>query len=244
MAARFFKGEEPIGQRILIQEVAPAGAALGPEIPWHVVGIVASEKVTTLDDTSPGVYVSLDQSPTPFMNLVVRAHVDPATLARAIRDGVWKVSRDQPLPEMRTLTDIKTTSTAAERLRTAVLLAFALVAMVLAAVGIYGVISYSVAQRTREIGIRTALGAHSGAIARSVIGHGMALACGGLILGGVAALALTRLLAGFLFGVTAMDPVTFVGAALLLLTVATVACYLPARRAARLDPLTALRRLE
>jgi len=244
MAARFFKGEEPIGQRILIQEVAPAGAALGPEIPWQVVGIVANEKVTTLDDTSPGVYVSVDQSPTPFMNLVVRARVDPATLARAIGDGVRKVSGDQPLPEMRTLTDIKTTSTAAERLRTSVLLAFALVAMVLAAVGIYGVISYSVAQRTREIGIRTALGAHSGAIARSVIGHGLALACGGLILGSVAALALTRLLTGFLFGVTAMDPATFVGAALLLMTVAAAACYLPARRAARLDPLTALRRLE
>jgi putative ABC transport system permease protein len=242
MANRFFKDEEPIGKRILVQEIVYAKPELGPEIPWEVVGVIADEKIGGLDDTrSAGMYVSYAQSTTTFMNLVVRGSVNPETLQQAIRHEVQQVDRDQPLTDFRTMEQIKTESVANNRLRTTLLGVFAGIALLLAAIGIYGVISYSVAQRTHEMGVRLALGASRGNILGLIIRNGMLLSGLGLAIGLAGAFGLTRLLTTLLFGVTPTDPVTMAGMAALLVTVALVACYFPARRATVVDPLVALR---
>jgi putative ABC transport system permease protein len=242
MASRFFAGEEPIGQRILVQEIVPGRPALGPEIPWEVVGVVADEKTGSLDgNAQAGMYVPFEQSPSTFVSLVVRAHVEPSSLQRALGQAVHEINKDQPLSDVLTLEQIKDESAASNRLRTMLLGIFAVFAVLLAAIGIYGVISYTVVQRTHEIGIRAALGANTGALLRLILGNGMTLAALGLALGLAGALGLSRLLATLLFGVTPRDPVTLGAAAAVLAGVAFLACYVPARRAARLDPLVALR---
>ena len=244
MATRYFADQDPIGQRLLIQEIVPGSPALGPEIPWEVVGVIADERTGSLDGTfRPGVYVSLEQSPSFFVGMVVRSRIDPESLQRAITQAVREVDKNQPLSDVRTLEQIKTESVAQNRLRTMLLGLFAALALVLSTVGIYGVISYSVAQRTHEIGIRSALGAGGGRLLGLVMGQGMALALAGLALGFAGSLGLTRLLATLLFGVGARDPLTMAAAAGLLTCVALVACYIPARRAANLDPLVALREM-
>ena len=242
MVSRFFAGEEPIGQRILVQEIVPGRPALGPEIPWEIVGIVADEKTGSLDgNASAGMYVPIEQSPSTFVSLVVRAHIDPSSLQRALGQAVHDVNKDQPLSDILTLEQIKDESAASNRLRTMLLGIFAAFALLLSAIGIYGVISYTVVQRTHEIGIRAALGASTGTLLRLILGHGMLLAAIGLAVGLAASLGLARLLGSLLFGVTPRDPLTMGAAAVMLACVAFLACYVPARRAAKLDPLVALR---
>jgi putative ABC transport system permease protein len=244
LATRYFANQDPIGQRLLIQDIIPGSPALGPEIPWEIVGVIADERTGSLDGTTrPGVYVPLDQSPSFFVGLVVRSHVEPESLQRAIAQAVRELDKNQPVTDVKTLEQIKTESSAQNRLRTMLLGIFATLALVLSAVGIYGVISYSVAQRTHEIGIRAALGAGGGRLLRLVMGQGMALALAGLALGFAGSLGLTRLLSTLLFGVGARDPLTMTAAAGLLAAVALAACYIPARRAAKLDPLVALREM-
>jgi putative ABC transport system permease protein len=244
MASRYFANQDPIGQRLLIEEIVPGSPALGPEIPWEIVGVIADERTGSLDGTfRPGVYVSLEQSPSFFVGLVVRSRVEPESLQRAITQAVHELDRNQPVTDVRTLEQIKTESSAQNRLRTMLIGVFAALALVLSAVGIYGVISYSVAQRTHEIGIRSALGAGGGRLLRLVLGQGMALAVGGLALGCAGSLGLRRLLETLLFGVGARDPLTMAASAGLLACVALAACYIPARRAAKLDPLVALREM-
>jgi predicted permease len=242
MAKRFFKDEDPIGKRVLVQEIIYGKPQLGPEIPWEIVGMIADEKVNGLDDTkSAGMYVSYAQSPTQFMNLVVKGIVNPETLQQAIRHEVQQVDRNQPLTDIRTMEQIKTESVASNRLRTMLLGVFAGIALLLAAIGIYGVISYSVAQRTHEMGVRLALGASRRDILGLIVGNGMLLAGIGLAIGGAGALALTRLLTTLLFGVSATDPWTMSATAVLLVSVSALACFVPARRATAVDPLVALR---
>jgi putative ABC transport system permease protein len=242
MAKRFFKDEDPVGKRVLVQEIIYGKPQLGPEIPWEIVGMIADEKVNGLDDTkSAGMYVSYAQSPTQFVNLVVKGIVNPETLQQAIRHEVHQVDRDQPLTDIRTMEQIKTESVASNRLRTMLLGVFAGIALLLAAIGIYGVISYSVAQRTHEMGVRLALGASRRDILGLIVGNGMLLAGIGLAIGGAGALALTRLLTTLLFGVSATDPWTMSGTAVLLVSVSALACFVPARRATAVDPLVALR---
>ena len=183
----------------------------------------------------------MDQSPSTFVSLVVRAVIAPDALSRAITDAVHAVDRNQAVTDVRTLEQIKTESSSSSKLRTMLLAVFASLALVLSAVGIYGVISYTVAQRAHEIGVRAALGASSGALVRMVLAGGMTLAGVGLVVGAAGALALTRLLGTLLVGVSARDPITLVAAAVVLSAVAFLACYVPARRAAKLDPLVALR---
>jgi putative ABC transport system permease protein len=242
MATRTFEGENPIGQHILVQEIVPGRPALGDEIPWEVVGVVADEKTSGLaGGPSAGMYVPMAQSPSTEANLVVRAHVDPATLQRAIGQAIHEINRNQSIADMLTLEQIKDQSAANNKLRTLLLAMFAALAVLLSALGIYGVLSYTVAQRTHEIGIRSALGATSGTLLRLVLGGGMKLTLAGLVLGVAGSLALTQVLSSLLFGVSARDPLTMLGAAALLTAVAFLACYVPARRAAKLDPLSALR---
>jgi putative ABC transport system permease protein len=242
MATRYFADQDPIGQRLLIQEIVPGRPQLGPEIPWEIVGVIADERTGSLDsDVRPGVYVSMEQSPTYFVSAVIRARVEPETLQRAIGAAVHQLDRNQPVIEARTLEQIKSESAAGNRLRTMLLGVFAGLALLLSAVGIYGVISYTVVQRTHEIGVRAALGANAVMLQRLVLGHGMTLAVLGLALGLAGSLAMTRLLSSLLFGVGARDPLTMLSAAAILALVAFLACYIPAWRAANLDPLAALR---
>ncbi len=244
MAKRYFPGEDPIAKRILIQQIIPGKTQLGPEIAWEVVGVVADETVGNLDDerkNNPGLYVTDEQSPTYFHALVVRAAMDPALLTQALGKTIHKINKDQAVAEVKTLEQIKSQSMATNRLRTLLLSVFAGIAVLLSAIGIYGVISYSVVQRTHEIGIRAALGASTGDVLGLVLRSGMILAGMGLILGFGGALGLTRLLATLLFGVQARDPLTIATVAGILSAVALIACYIPAQRAARVDPLIALR---
>ncbi|MEO8126177.1 MAG: ABC transporter permease [Bryobacteraceae bacterium] len=242
MAKRYFNGQDPIGKRILIQEIIPGKQELGPEVPWEVVGMIADEKISGLDDDkSGGLYVAYAQSPTLGVDLVVRGAMDPVGLQKAIEAEVHQINKDQPLTNIKTMDAIKSESVGSSRLRTMLLGVFAGIALLLASIGIYGVISYSVVQRTHELGVRSALGASGGELLRLVIGGGMLLTGVGVVVGLAGAFALTRLLSSFLFGVTATDPLTIGAVAALLGSVALLACFVPARRAAKVDPLIALR---
>jgi len=242
MARRYFKGEDPLGKRILIQEILYGQPGLGPEIPWEVVGIVGDEQTGSLiDNKSPGVYVTFDQSPTNDLNMVLRASLDPRTLTSAIHAAVHAVDKDQAIADLQTLEEIKSGTVSSDRMQTMLLAIFAALALLLAAIGIYGVIGYSVTQRTHELGIRAALGASRGSLLGMVIRRGMQLTLIGLAIGVAGALALTRLLASLLFGISPRDPVTLIAVAAVLSAVALLACYIPARRAAAVDPLVALR---
>jgi putative ABC transport system permease protein len=242
MVKRYFKKQDPIGQRIMIQEIVPGKTQLGPEVPWQVVGVIADENVAGLtDDGSAGIYVTNEQSPQYGMSLVVRTGMDPLTLDHGMRAAIHEVDPDQPLTDVRTLEQVKSESVASDKLQTRLLGIFAAAAMLLAAIGIYGVIAYAVVQRTHEMGIRAALGASAGNLLRLVLTSGMALAAAGLALGFLGAVAVTRLMSNLLFGVSPRDPATLAVVAALLGCVAFIACLIPARRATKVDPVVALR---
>ena len=207
------------------------------------MGVVKDEKVGNVDDTrdNPGIYVTNEQSPVFFQSIIVRAAMDPKRLQQAIEGAVHQVNKDQALTNIRTLDQIKTESMATNRLNSLMLGGFAGVALLLSAIGIYGVISYSVVQRTHEIGIRAALGASTGNVLGLILKAGMLMAAAGLVIGFLGALALTRLITTLLFGVSARDPITIAGVGAILATVALFACYVPARRAAKVDPMICLR---
>jgi putative ABC transport system permease protein len=243
MVRKYLPNQNPLGKRILIQQIIPGKTQLGPEIAWEVVGVVADERVTNLDAKrdNPGVYVTNDQSPVYFGGVVVRASMNPAFLQKAIRKAVYDVNKEQPLTDMKTLDQLKSESMVGDRLRSILLGLFAAIALALSAVGIYGVVSYTVAQRTNEIGIRAALGASSGNLLGLALRGGMWMMLAGLALGFAGALGFARLLSTLLFGVGAWDTATMAAVALLLACVGLMACFIPARRAARVDPMVALR---
>jgi len=202
---------------------------------------VADEKVGSLDSTSAGVYVSYAQSPIVGLSLLARGSGNPDQLIRSIQQAIWRINKNQALPDARTLEQIKVESTGATRLRTVLLAVFAGLALLLAAIGIYGVLSYVTAQRTQELGVRAALGASASDIVRLVIRGGTTPVVAGLAIGGYGALGLTRLLQGLLYETSPTDAATMLAVSAVLLPVALLACYLPARRASRVDPMTALR---
>jgi putative ABC transport system permease protein len=215
----------------------------------QIVGVVGDLRDLGLEgEPAPHVYVPLDQVPedgagalTNSQYWLLRTTVDPMTLADAVRREIRAVDSNVPASTVRTMEQYLSASVASRRFNLWLLMVFAGVALVLAGTGLYGVISYDVTQRRREIGIRMALGAQPGDVFRLVIGQGMRLAVAGVALGVGAALAMARLITSLLFGVGATDPPTFVGVALLQMLVALIACYVPARRATRLDPIAALR---
>jgi putative ABC transport system permease protein len=238
-ARRFYPNEDPVGKRI--KRGGPNSAR-----PWKtIVGVVRQVRNQRLDATSlPQAYFPVLQEADEMFNLsfAVRASgSDPSALAPSVRAAVLAVDRNQPIFDVKPLRQIVSDSIALKRLALMLLVVFAVVAVLLAASGIYGVMAYAVTQRTREIGIRMALGAQTGDVLRLVLRQGLTLAGAGVALGWAAALGLTRLMEKLLYGVSATDPLTFAGVAALLVVIALLACYLPARRAARVDPLIALR---
>jgi putative ABC transport system permease protein len=242
LARREFPDEDPIGRRILVREIVPGQTEFGQEVAWEIVGVVAGEKITGLgDEISAGMYVSNQQSPTYGINLIVRAGVPPQSLQKAVRSALDSVNRDQALGDVRTLEQIVAQSMLGNRVVSALLAAFASVALLLAAVGIYGVMSYAAAQRTHEMGIRAALGARAGSLRALIFQAGMRLTLIGLALGLAGTFAATRVLSSMLYGVDAYDALTIAVVAAVLSVVAGVACFLPAWRITKADPLEALR---
>jgi putative ABC transport system permease protein len=238
-ARRFFPGEDPIGKRINFGDNADQ-----TQNPWRtIVGVVADTRRNGFDrEPRPESYMPLLQRSPGWAIYVVRtSSPDPTTLVTAVRNAVRGIDPDQPIFGIKTMDQVMNETTAQRRLNTILLGTFAGLALVLAAVGIFGVMNYSVTQRTHEIGIRMALGAQRGDVLKLVVGQGMILACIGVAVGLFGAYALTRLLATMLYGVSATDPVVFVTVAGLLALVAVFACYLPALRASRVMPTVALR---
>ena len=242
LARREFPDEDPIGRRILVPEVVPGKNQLGREIAWEIIGVIAGERITGIGDPiSAGMYVSNQQSPTYGTNLIVRTGVPPQSLQRAVRSAVDSVNGDQALSDVRTLEQIVAQSMVGNRVMGLLLAAFASIALLLAAVGIYGVISYTTAQRTHEMGIRAALGAGAGNLRMLVFKGGMGLTSIGLAIGLAGTFAATRLMSSILYGVGPHDPLTIAAVAGVLLSVAALACFLPAWRITKADPMGALR---
>jgi putative ABC transport system permease protein len=231
-----FGGASPMGKRIRF-------GSDSPDTPWmEIVGVVGHVKNYGVDeDSRVEVYLPFEQSPVFAAVLVVRAEGDPAALSGPMREALREVDPELPMYAVRTLEEIVSDRTAQRRLAVTLITVFAALALALAAVGIYGVMSYAVAQRTQEIGIRMALGAERREILRMVLRHGTLMAVSGVLLGLAAAFVLARLITSLLFQTSAADPPTFSLVPLLLIAVAVLACYVPARRATRVDPLVALR---
>ncbi len=242
LAKREFPDESPIGRRILVRQIVPGKTEFGQEIAWEIVGVIASEKINGLGDaTSAGMYVSNRQNATYEINLLVRASMPPQSLQRAVRSAVDHVNRDQALNDVRTLEQIVDQSMLANRVSSTLLTGFSTMALLLAAVGTYGVISYTAGQRTHEMGIRAALGASPGHLRTLIFRGGMRLAVTGLTIGLIATIPATDVLSSMLYGVGTYDPLTLVVAAALLSAVAGFACFLPAWRITKADPIEALR---
>jgi putative ABC transport system permease protein len=235
-ARRYFPNEDPIGKRVDEQ------GSLAPKGYMTIIGVVASVRHTSLDaESKPTTYLSSAQSPWHTMVLTVRGKTDPTTLAAALRREVAAVDPDQPLSDVQTFEQVFDRAIAPQRFNSTLLAIFAALAMILATVGIYGVIAYTVSQRAHEMGVRIALGARTSDILRLVVGQAMKMTLIGVALGLVAALALTRMMSGLLFEVSASDPSVFALVALLLAAVALAASLIPARRATKVDPVVALR---
>jgi putative ABC transport system permease protein len=239
LARQIFKGENPVGRRIRANISFGTDDAAMREI----VGVVADVKSSSISgDPVPEVFAP--QTPADFigeMTVVVRTQNDPTSLALPLRSMVASMDKDLPLRDIKTLDEYVSASISAPRFETLLLGTFAALACVLTAIGLYGVISYSVAQRNREMGIRIALGAQRGSILRMVVREGAFLALAGTGAGLVASFFAVRLIRGQLFGTGATDPATFITVPLMMIAVALLASYIPARRATRVDPIVVLR---
>jgi putative ABC transport system permease protein len=247
LAKRLFGNADPIGKRLHPSRLNP-GQVAEPDrwtnvSNWaEIIGIAADVKSLNLDpQVETNVYVPYWQWPMQSPTLVVRTVGNPANFTAAINSEVKALNKGLPAPKVQTMNERLSDVVAEPRFQTLLLSLFGLVTLLLVSAGIYGVVSYSIAQRTHEIGVRMALGASPRAVLRLVLGQGLKLAAYGIALGLVGALAFTRLLKTLLFGVGTNDPRSFSLAVLLLISVVLFACYLPARRAACVDPLVALR---
>jgi len=235
LARTHFPDEDPIGKKLVIN-------MMDEPVPSEIIGIVKDTLHQGLDSKPRAMtYWPHPELAYSGMSLVIRAEGDPLGLAAGVQREVQSIDHDQPIAEIRTMDQLFAASIARSRFSTLLLAIFAGVAMVLASVGIYGVMSYTVTQRTHEMGIRLALGAQPLDVLRLIVGRGMLLAFTGVALGVGGAFALTRLLESLLFNVSATDPLTFASIAIIVVVIALLSCYIPARRASRVDPAIALR---
>jgi putative ABC transport system permease protein len=232
---RHFPNESPIGKKVTF------GVQSG-QVPREIVGVVGDVRHRGLHvDPAPVVYLPHAQGASGALHIVVRGDASTASLFPAVRRALFELNGTMPISAMTTLSDIVADSVRERRFHMVLLAAFALAGVALAALGLYGVISHATAERTKEIGVRVALGATPGDVVRMVLRQGAAVAIGGIAVGGLAAGALTQSLRGMLFGVTPLDPVTFGTGAALLIGVALLATWIPARRASRVDAVQALK---
>jgi predicted permease len=234
----YFPDSEPLGKRLKFP--APFGGSSYSMI--SIVGVIGDARTETLAETSlPQIYLSLYQRPAKDLAIFVRGRVDTAEIENGMREQVQAVNPELPVFGAQTLSDVVSDSLSERRFSMEVIGLFALTALLLAGLGIYGVIAYIVSERTHEIGIRLAIGAQRSSVLQMILREGLSLALAGAALGLVGALIVSRLMSGLLYGVKPTDPVTFVAVAVVLSAVALVACYIPARRAMRVDPIVALR---
>lgn len=231
MGRRFWPDQDPVGKRVLFGDSGPT-----------IVGVVGNIKHSGLEaELEPEMYLPFLQGPASSMVLVARTESAPIALVGPLRELVQSIDKDQPVGNFRTMEEVVSRSVAQPRFLTIILSVFAALALALAAVGVYGVVAFSVTQRTHEVGIRMALGAQPSDIRRLVLGEGMSLALIGVALGLLGSFAVTRAISGMLYQVSATDPTTFTLISLLLTGVALGASFIPARRAMKVDPVVALR---
>jgi len=235
MARQVWKGRDPVGTRLL-------GIEAKKNVPLLVVGIVGDTRDVTLSEAPrPNLYYPLAQAPASRLNLLVRTKTDSAKLAPMLRERIWSIDKDQPITNIQTMENVLAHSVAEPKFRTSLVGTFAVVGMLLATIGIYGVVSYSVSLRTREIGVRVAMGAQEKNVMQLVVGHGLRIAIMGIAVGLVGAFSLSKFLESLLYGVSSRDPWIFVGVTMILAATSILACWIPARRATKVDPLVALR---
>ena len=241
-AREYLSRVDPLAQRVVVQQLIPGATQLGPATAWQIVGVYRDVHNNGVHGKDfPEINVPFWQSPWPNAGIAVRTAGDPSSVANSIAAIVQSMDSDLPLDRVRTMDQLVDESLAGDRFATALLASFAVIALILAAIGIYGVMSFSVAQQTHEIGLRMALGAGPGQVLFLVLREGMLLALTGLALGLGGAYFVGRTMQSVLYGVTAIDPLAVGCVAVLLLGAAVVACYIPARRATQVDPMTALR---
>jgi putative ABC transport system permease protein len=235
-ARKYWPNEDPVGKRFTMN--------FSNWLPqYEIIGVVADIKTDGLNSPfTPEIYQSMSQTPSDDSELIIRTKGAPETFSTLVREEMKRFDRDIPLRNVRTMDDVIAGALWQSRLAAWLLGLFAALAALLAAAGLYGVMRYSISQRTNEIGIRMALGAQAADVLRMILREGAILLTVGMATGLVAAVALRRFLASYLFDVTATDPLTYIGVAALLAPAALLACYLPARRATKVDPLIALRR--
>jgi putative ABC transport system permease protein len=238
LAQRDFGNENPLGKRINFGN----SDSNGQPVWFEIVGVAANVRSLELrEEPAPEFYFSYLQNPFEKMSIVIRSAIEPEGLVAAVRQAVTEVDKSVPISDIKTMDHIVSEAVSQPRFNLFLLGLFSGVALLLSAAGIYGVTTYTVTQRTHELGIRLALGAQVGDVLKMILGQGMVVISVGIVIGLAASFALTRLLASLLFGVTATDPLTFTVIILLLMLVALSACYIPARRATKVDPLVALR---
>jgi len=232
LGRKFWGQESPLGKRVTIG---------GAKQPSEIVGVVGDVKEAGIDDVvTPGVYVPYQQQPWPAFTIVLRSSSDPKSLGNIIQREVMAIDKDQPIGTPITMEEVLAEKLSQRRLNMVLLGTFGIIALLLALIGIYGVISYTVTERTHELGLRMALGAQPRHILKLIVGQGMLLALIGVGIGFAVALGLSRYLSSLVFEISVTDPVIYLGCASLLCIAALIACYLPGRRAMKLDPMQAL----
>jgi putative ABC transport system permease protein len=232
---------EPLGQRIIINPLVPGNAQTGPEVEWRIIGVFHDTRDGLRSEVMPVAYVSFWQNPWPRASVGVRTTSEPQGITRSLAASINSIDPDLPLAGVRTMDDVLNDTLAFDRFGMVLFGSFAALALLLASIGMYGVMAFTVVQRVQEFGIRSALGASGGNILRLVLREGLVLALLGLGLGSGGAYLVGRAMQSTLFGVGALDVIALGGVALVLMAATLLACYIPARRASRVDPMVALR---